>query len=75
MAVKKIYEIPEEKLTKDIINNCFFVEFEDQEKWINPLRRVKLTQVLDQLIEKAKNEGLEINLIKDNENEKLIIIK
>ena len=74
MSYKKIYEIPEEPFNGTIINNCFYVEFEDQKHGLNPLKRVRLDKIFEWIKEKATNEDLSIKLVKDNENEEITFI-
>jgi hypothetical protein len=73
--MRRIYELPEQEFSGTIINNCFYVEFEDQERFLDPIKRVRLNSILDWIKEQAKESGLTVKLIKDNENEQIVFIK
>lgn len=61
MTTIKINELPEQTFTSQIIDNCFYVE-----NMNTPLmKRVKLQNVIDCIIEKAKKEGLKIKFLDD----------
>jgi len=75
MGNKRIYELPEEPFNGTIINNCFYVEFEDQLHGLNPLRRVRLDKIFEWIKEKAQKKGLEVKLIKDNKTEQIVCLR
>jgi len=75
MGYKKIYQLPEEPFNGTVVNNCFYVEFENQRHLLNPLKRVRLNKILEWIKEECKKDGLTIKLIKDNEQEQIIFVK
>jgi len=64
-----IFSLPIEKHLPKGIDNCFLVI--DKEP---SLRRVPLSDVLDLIIEKAKESGLKIIYVRNEMNEKIFFI-
>lgn len=58
MAHYKIADLPQAKLSSDIIDNCLFVENLNT----NKMRGVPISQIFDEIIERAKKADLEVTL-------------
>ena len=61
MAGRKISELPQRTFESDMIDNCFFVD-----KINTPhMAAVALKSVFDEIVKRAKNEGLTVELKSD----------